>query len=185
MSPKIRLRVLLLVFLALAFAVTQDRYLMRRLLRHGAPEGTVHWQTSLDAATVQAAREKKPLFVDFSATWCGPCQDMLQGTYRDPDVAKVLNERFVPVLIDIDKDPTIAARFGVSPIPDQMFIAPDGKRQLLRTIGYHSSDTFLDMTDQALQAEAKLPPLPVENAKFPSSGTPTPAAPLPPLFGLP
>jgi len=169
MAPKNRLRLLLFLLLGLAFAVTQDRYIMRRLMRHGAPNGTVHWQTSFDTAVAQAQREHKPLFLDFSATWCGPCQDMQQTTYRDPDVADILNNKFVPVLIDIDQQKELAARFGVSPIPDEAFVASDGDRELVRTAGYNDADDFLNMTDKALKAFAKLPP--PDLSRHPSSAS--------------
>lgn len=157
MSSKNRPRFLVFVLIALVFAASQDRNLIRRLFRGPSNGPVIRWSSSLTDAEATARRENKPVFVDFAATWCGPCQNMLQETYRDADVVRRLNSRFVPVLIDIDKQPAIAARFGVGAIPDGAFLAPDG-RELIRSIGYHDADEFLDLTDRALKAQAALPP---------------------------
>ena len=62
----------------------------------------VRWYTSLEAARQVAVAEKRPLYVEFSAVWCGPCQDMQHGTYRDPEVRKLLLIELVLVRVRLE-----------------------------------------------------------------------------------
>jgi thioredoxin len=57
---------------------------------------------------------KLPVLVDFSASWCGPCQDM------EPVLGELMVElegKAKIVQVDIDKAPELARRYGASAIP--------------------------------------------------------------------
>ena len=64
-------------------------------------------------ALARAKRERKPLIVDFTASWCQPCQRMLRETFPDPLVADLLDERCVLVTVDTDEHPEVAHRYNV------------------------------------------------------------------------
>ncbi|MEK7465932.1 MAG: tetratricopeptide repeat protein [Planctomycetota bacterium] len=58
-------------------------------------------------------------------------------TYSNADIAKYLNETFVNIRIDTDKDPDTAKKFKVRAIPDTRFLDSGGK-ELLRIIGHRA-----------------------------------------------
>jgi len=59
----------------------------------------------------------RPVVVDFTATWCGPCQ-MLK-----PVLEELESEGKVKVvMVDVDQFPAIAGNFGVNGIPHLMFV---------------------------------------------------------------
>ena len=109
--------------------------------------GPIAWQGSLQAAMKIAAREKKPIFVDFWAEWCGPCKQMLATTYKDKAVV-ARSKQFVPVLINADEQPALLEKFGISGIPTVVFLDAKGK-VLLQATGYESGPEFLKTMQQA------------------------------------
>ena len=107
--------------------------------------GSIAWIDSLEKARERAIKEKKPILVDFYAAWCGPCQLMLKTTYKDKTVA-ARAKKFIPVLINVDKQPQVAEKYGISAIPTVVFLDGEGKI-LMDESGYHSASEFLKIMD--------------------------------------
>ena len=59
---------------------------------------------NLKNALKQAKQENKFVFVDFMATWCGPCKRMMAETFSAPVVSEYFNKKFVNIQIDVDKE---------------------------------------------------------------------------------
>ncbi|HEY2587673.1 MAG TPA: thioredoxin family protein [Tepidisphaeraceae bacterium] len=85
----------------------------------------VPWRTDYAAAARESRETGKPMLLDFTAEWCGPCQDMRRTTWSDPAVAQALRG-YVPVQIDLDTHADLASRFGVSAIPHMTVLNADG-----------------------------------------------------------
>jgi thioredoxin-related protein len=52
----------------------------------------------------KAKKENKYIFVDFYATWCGPCKQMSRDVFTDPTVAQFFNASFVNFKVDGDRE---------------------------------------------------------------------------------
>lgn len=109
--------------------------------------GPIPWLTSLSKAKQVAAKQKKPIMVDYFAEWCPPCKAMMAGTYKDKAVV-ARAKRFVPVLIDIDKQPKETEAAKVEAVPTVVFYNRTGK-EILRSEGYLDAKAFLNLMDQA------------------------------------
>src|SRR5438046_1263871 len=88
-----------------------------------------------EEAVATAKRENKPILLDIGAVWCHWCHVMDRESYDDPEIAQLVNERFVAVKVDRDERPDIDSRYqvAVSSISGQggwpltAFLTPDGK----------------------------------------------------------
>ena len=80
------------------------------------PKELVPWRHDLAAATSEARQSGKPLFLYFTASWCGPCQEMRRTTWSNASVERAL-QGYVPVKIDVDEHPDLVQRYHVEPIP--------------------------------------------------------------------
>lgn len=101
-------------------------------------------------AIAKAKAEKKPIFLDAYATWCGPCKMMEKEVFTDPNVAKYFNEKFIAVRIDMEhgEGPGLAKRLpSIDGYPSLLFFGSDG----------HLTKTLLGSRNtEDLLAEAKL-----------------------------
>jgi hypothetical protein len=95
----------------------------------------VLWREWNGAAFAQAQAEDKPILLDIGAVWCHWCHVMDRESYENAEVARVINESFIPVKVDRDERPDIDARYqvAVSALTGQggwpltAFLTPDGK----------------------------------------------------------
>ena len=79
----------------------------------------------------EVIHSKTPVFVDFWATWCGPCRMV------GPIVAQLADKfegRVKVGKVDVDENPELAASFNVSSIPT-MIMFKDGKAVAQRVGG--------------------------------------------------
>lgn len=85
--------------------------------------------SNFEDARVKAETEGKMLLLDFYASWCAPCRFMESTTFQDPNVSAVLNEKFVPVKINIDDFDGYALKehFDVKVLPTFIIFSSDGK----------------------------------------------------------
>ncbi len=118
-----------------------------------AQSPSIHWRPWSPAAFAEAKKAGKPVLVDAVATWCHWCHVMDAKTYGDAEVAKLLDERFIPVRVDIDEHPDAAELYGDIGWPGTALYAPDG-RPLARERGYIEPDAFKALLDRALKGKS-------------------------------
>jgi uncharacterized protein len=95
----------------------------------------IQWHEWGEEAFAAARRENKPILLDIGAVWCHWCHVMDRESYEDPEIAQIVNERFVAIKVDRDERPDIDSRYqiAVSSISGQggwpltAFLTPDGK----------------------------------------------------------
>lgn len=97
----------------------------------GIPSGVavsqeIQWH-SYNAGMARGKFEKKKVFIHFYANWCAVCKVMENSTFKDPVVIASLNENFIPIKVDADREVQTASLFRVKGLPDNWFIAEDGE----------------------------------------------------------
>lgn len=87
----------------------------------------------------------KPAIVDFTATWCGPCQRIAPIL---EELAKEYEGEIVIYKVDVDQNKPLAKSFEVSSIPAVMFIPMDGEPVM--TIGSRDKAKFEEQINTIL-----------------------------------
>ena len=89
-----------------------------------APE-IIPWRPAYAAALDEARTSGKRTLLYFTASWCGPCQEMKHTTWADKGVEAALRD-YVPVKVDIDEHPDLARKYNVDGIPAYVLLDPGG-----------------------------------------------------------
>jgi uncharacterized protein len=95
----------------------------------------IDWHEWGDAAFERAKAEDKPILLDIGAVWCHWCHVIDRESYENVEIAKIINEHFVPVKVDRDERPDVDSRYqsAISAISGQGgwpltgFLLSDGK----------------------------------------------------------
>lgn len=110
-------------------------------------ESTLVWQhQGYQTVRARAQSERKPLLIDFTATWCTACKELDRTTFSAPAVQQEAG-RFLAVKVDatVDDDPEVAAtmrELSVKGLPTVVLIDHEG-REVQRFIDYVDASTFL------------------------------------------
>jgi tetratricopeptide (TPR) repeat protein len=108
----------------------------------------VKWSDeSYEQILARAKQENKYVFIDFFATWCGPCKRMDEMTFTDAKVGELLNS-MIPADWDAEKEPwlAVAKKYKVSAYPTLLVIGPDGK-EVDRHLGFLEPAQFIEVID--------------------------------------
>lgn len=103
----------------------------------------INWYTDLNQALGEAQESNKPLFIDFYTVWCSSCQQIDKNTLSDPQVKEKLSRDYIPVKIDIDKNPQLASNYKIYGIPTLVILNPDGS-EIKRHEGYIDPQELLN-----------------------------------------
>lgn len=98
-------------------------------------------------ALAQAKEEKKLLVLVVIKDPCPYSEEMVHSTLADPRVTKSLND-FVSAIVD--KDASLPSRFKADLYPTTFFIDPIRETEIVKRIGYLSSEQFLDNIKEVL-----------------------------------
>src|SRR5829696_6558361 len=102
------------------------------LLQHA--ENPVDWYPWGEEALARAREEQKPILVSIGYAACHWCHVMERESFEDPEVAALMNERFVCVKVDREERPDVDAIYmdavqamtGRGGWPLNAFLTPDG-----------------------------------------------------------
>jgi thioredoxin-like negative regulator of GroEL len=111
----------------------------------------VHWRREYNAARQEALKKGRPIILDFGTDHCFWCQKLDVTTFRDETVVRLMNERFIPLKINAEKEPKLASLLRVQSYPTLVIGAPDGKILNFQE-GYLDATRFVELLQRALAA---------------------------------
>ena len=110
------------------------------------PPNNIAWADNYSTAQQRSSQSDKPVIIYFTGTWCVPCRIMKRNVWADTEVTTLVNNGFIPVMIDVD-DPDAAStlnRYGIRATPHTIITDPQGN-VLQQKAGGIGKAEFLDM----------------------------------------
>ena len=93
----------------------------------GKETDAIGWQ-GYTPGLAMAGNQSKPVFLYFHADWCTYCTKLKQTTFKDKKVRAYLEENFISIQVDTDKNKALAEEWRVKGLPTLWFLEPDGTR---------------------------------------------------------
>ncbi len=118
----------------------------------------VTWQPYSAEVMEKARKSNRPVILDFSATWCTPCRELEDITFRDPAVVKQAQDSFVMVKVDLTTsgnpiNEKLVTQYSIKGVPTVVFFDSQGReRKDLRLVDFVPADQFLVRMSQAKQS---------------------------------
>jgi len=132
---------LLVLLLSSAFCVLPSAFAAERLKNERSPylrqhaSDPVQWHAWGDEAFARAKKENKPVFLSAGYSTCHWCHEMQRESFADPEIAKLMNDAFVNILVDREERPDVDSVYiavtrtltGDAGWPNNVVLTPDGK----------------------------------------------------------
>ena len=125
------------------------------------PPKTINWY-DLETAMAKASETPKPIFIEFTAKWCGWCKKMEKTTFQTQEVIDVLNNDHYAVKIDFDS-PTIisyegnqytgkelAKHFGIEGLPTMIYLS-SSQNEYEPLVGYKTAKQLIKELNKLYQ----------------------------------
>jgi len=112
---------------------------------------TIEWVEDYEQGLKQARQQNKPVLLAFYKLHTRFCTLMTQNTYNDPDVKEYVEENFVPILIDVDKQSEIAKEFNIAYYPTHYVKYPDSDKLVGPQMGYDVPQQFIKILQGFLE----------------------------------
>ncbi len=112
--------------------------------------------TEVPRAMEQAKDEGKPVFVYARSEYCGACKKFEAETFTNQKVIKTMNENFILLSIDVDRQKTETRNFRLHVTPTAIFLDRNGI-EIKRMLGYRETEAFQSIIDEIVKSkEAKV-----------------------------
>jgi thiol:disulfide interchange protein len=101
----------------------------------------IQWQ-SYSIGMPMAQKNNKAVFLHFYATWCSYCTKMEKESFQNNAIIKRLNDNFISIKVDIEKQPNVAEEYNVFALPTTYLFSSSGEK-LGPVMGYVSKDRLM------------------------------------------
>lgn len=90
------------------------------------PAGSaINWRPWGDAALARARAERQAVLLYFHAQWCSWCRQYQTDSLEHPRNIALINEHYVPLLVDVDQRRDLFTRFGGRGLPYTVLLDAD------------------------------------------------------------
>jgi hypothetical protein len=123
------------------------------------------WNEWSPRAFARGEAERKPILLSLVTAWSDECVEMDRTTYTQPEVASLIEARFVPVRVDADRRPDINERYNLGGWPTTACLTSGGQMlsggtyfdppQLIAVL-HEAADAYRDRAQEISARSARL-----------------------------
>ena len=99
--------------------------------------------TDLNKAISDAQSQNKSILLIFDQDGCYYCDLLKENTLSNKELISKLNDGYITVIVDINKNPQLAAKYQVFGTPTMIFL-DSNQKQIGKIDGYVEANEFLD-----------------------------------------
>jgi thiol:disulfide interchange protein len=114
------------------------------------------WQHDLQAGLTLAKQQKKLVFVDIGAPWCGACKMLEENIYPDPQVKQFLSANYVGVMLQAEslEGESLLRQYNAAGLP-ALFVM-DAQGQVIGKISGAPGDanSFMQLVSSLTQGQS-------------------------------
>ncbi|QDK82600.1 thioredoxin family protein [Spirosoma sp. KCTC 42546] len=116
----------------------------KKLAPKSDAEGIQFTETSWREILKKAKAEKKIIFLDAYASWCGPCKKLQKEVFTKKAVGDFYNSKFINVKMDMEKGegPALSQVYPLEAYPTLLFIDGNGK-VLKKVLGLQTPEDLI------------------------------------------
>ncbi len=133
-----------LIVLCLAMAAADSRAFSKNINWYSFEEGMTRGNT-----------EGKKIFLNFHADWCRYCHAMEKETFKNRTVVAYLNENFISIKVNYDREKALTSIFRVKGLPDNWFFSEDGE-VIGHRPGYIPPDIFMKILKSIVAGDSQV-----------------------------
>jgi thiol:disulfide interchange protein len=146
------MKTLTILLLGVLLAIITLANLPATKAENGTETGISFHEGTWAEALQLAKQEGKPIFLDISASWCGPCKMLKARTFPNQEVGRFYNSNFINVAVDGEKGEGIelARKYGIKGYPTLLFIDTNGSL-IAQTAGFRNPKQFIELGKQIIK----------------------------------
>jgi thioredoxin-related protein len=116
---------------------------------------SIDWIKDYQTGLELAKKQNKPMLIAFHKQFTQYCTLMNQETYPDKRVIKYIRDNFIPIYIDVDKQPKTAQLFNVGYYPTHYIKYHDSEKLIGPHIGHDTPKVFIEKLERLLNEAGK------------------------------
>ena len=115
----------------------------------------IYWMTDIHAAHRESIRLNRPVLIVFGAEWCHYCTKLEQETFGHPQIARYINETYIPLHLDYDQAKREAKILNITAVPCVVALTPQADL-VGRLDGFATPQKVADMLTKAMRLQTQI-----------------------------